>query len=99
MFKRIGIAEAREILARRDGIVLDTRDARSFAEGHIDTARNISASDIPAIISTVARPTPLLVCCYHGNASQDYAQIFCDFGFLEVYSLDGGYAAWAAAHS
>jgi len=37
---------------------------------------------------------PVLLVCYHGNASQTYGQMFADFGFAEVYSLDGGFAAW-----
>jgi len=39
----------------------------------------------------------VLLYCYHGNASQTYGQMFADFGFAEVYSLDGGFAAWQRA--
>jgi thiosulfate/3-mercaptopyruvate sulfurtransferase len=96
-YKRIGVAEAQALLSQPETIVLDVRDAQSFAKGHITGARNITANDIPSILSKVAKPVPLLICCYHGNASQEYARIFCDFGFLDVSSLDGGFEAWHAA--
>lgn len=96
-YKRIGVAEAQMLLSRAETVVFDVRDGRAFAQGHITGARNITISDIPAILSKVTKPTPLLICCYHGNASQEYARVFCDFGFLDVYSLDGGFEAWQAA--
>jgi thiosulfate/3-mercaptopyruvate sulfurtransferase len=75
-------------------LVLDVRDAGSFARGHIDSARNVTMSDLSGLIATTPKDQAVLICCYHGNASQLYAQIFSDFGFSDVASLDGGYEAW-----
>jgi rhodanese-related sulfurtransferase len=36
-----------------------------------------------------------LIYCYHGNASQNWAQMFADFGFTDVCDLIGGHAAVA----
>ena len=38
--------------------------------------------------------TSLLIYCYHGHTSQHLAEFFSDFGFKDVYSLEGGYEAW-----
>ena len=48
------------------------------------------------VVNSLAKDVPILIYCYHGNASQTYAQAFVDFRFSEVYSIDGGYAALQA---
>ncbi len=95
-FRRVGLAEAELILMREDAIVLDVRDAKSFAQGHIERARNVSMTDVSAVLETAPKHSPILIYCYHGNASQEFAQIFSDFRFREVYSLDGGFDAWSS---
>ena len=43
--------------------------------------------------------TPVIVCCYHGISSQQAAQFLIHQGFEEVYSLDGGFAAWSLSQT
>lgn len=93
-FRRIDVATAEGWLRRPGVLVLDVRDAGSFARGHIESARNITMSDLSGLIATTPKDRAVLVCCYHGNASQQYAQILSDFGFSDVASLDGGHEAW-----
>jgi len=95
-FRRIGVAEAALLLERGDLLLLDARDAGSFETSHIDGARPVSSANLAAVINATAKTRPILIYCYHGNASQELAQIFSDFGFTDVYSLDGGYQAWRA---
>jgi thiosulfate/3-mercaptopyruvate sulfurtransferase len=92
-FQRIDVQRA-EALARGDLAVLDVRDAGSFDQLHIDGAQHVTSANLSAVLGATARTRPILIYCYHGNASREYAQIFSDFGFPEVYSLDGGYEAW-----
>ena len=93
-FQRIDVTQAEGLLEHRDLLVLDARDAASFAKSHVDGAQPISSANLSALVGNTARTRPILIYCYHGNASQEYAQTFSDFGFGEVYSLDGGYEAW-----
>lgn len=93
-FRRIGVREAEVLFARGDFVVLDARDAGSFDTSRITGAQPVSSANLSALLSATAKARPILIYCYHGNASQEYAQIFSDFGFSEVYSLDGGYEAW-----
>lgn len=95
-FRRIDVGGAQRLAAAPDTLVLDVRDAAVFVRGHIDRAQNITMGDLSALINGTNRQRPILICCYHGHASQAYAEILTDFGFAEVYSLDGGYEAWAA---
>ena len=93
-FKCIGIREAKELLDRPETLVLDVRDAKAFRRGRIDGAQRVSISELSVILNGTARDTPVLIYCYRGHASREYAQAFSDFGFTEVYSLDGGFEAW-----
>jgi rhodanese-related sulfurtransferase len=93
-FQRIDAQRAETLFARSDLAVLDVRDAGSFDQSHIDGARHVTSANLSAVLGATARTRPILIYCYHGNASREYAQIFSDFGFPEVYSLDGGYDAW-----
>ncbi|HUB63352.1 MAG TPA: ankyrin repeat domain-containing protein [Methylocella sp.] len=94
-FQRIGVPEARSLIEGRGVLLLDVRDAESFRRSHVAGAQNVSIANLDTILQTMARSMPILIYCYHGYASQEYAQIFSDFGFSEVYSLDGGYKAWS----
>jgi len=93
-FQHIDVRRAEALLSRRDPLVLDARDAGSFATSRIDGAQPVSSTNIDAVIGVTAKTRPILIYCYHGNASREYAQTFSDFGFTEVYSLDGGYEGW-----
>jgi rhodanese-related sulfurtransferase len=95
-FKRIAVQEADDILERPDIAVLDVRDATSFREKHIDGAQHVSHANVSIWLGGLSKAIPVLIYCYHGQASQEYAQMFSDFGFTEVYSLDGGYQAWCS---
>jgi thiosulfate/3-mercaptopyruvate sulfurtransferase len=73
--------------------LFDTRDAASYAKDHLPGAQALAERDIGQWISRLPHTQPILIYCYHGNASQGYAKTFADFGFSEVYSIDGGFQA------
>jgi rhodanese-related sulfurtransferase len=85
---------------QRDGVlVLDARDDASFRTAHIKGAQQISVSNIPALMQQTKNTQPIVIYCYHDNASREYAQMFADFGFTDLYSVDGGYEAWSKSGS
>ena len=93
-FQRINTTEARNIMARNNVLLLDMRDEASFDLAHIEAAQHVSSTNVDAVIFSASKNVAVLIYCYHGDASQVYAQMFADFGFREVYSLDGGFEAW-----
>ena len=99
LFKRIDAATASQLLARDNVLVLDSRDQGSFELARIASARHLHSGNLDATLLGTPKATPVLLYCYHGNASQIYGQMFTDFGFAEVYSLDGGFEAWQQLHS
>jgi len=98
-FKRIDAEAARQLLTRDNVRVFDSRDQASYDLAHIASARHLSSGNLDATLIGTPKATPVLLYCYHGNASQTYGQMFADFGFAEVYSLDGGFAAWQRAQA
>jgi rhodanese-related sulfurtransferase len=93
-FKRIGIDAACTLLSHPDILILDVRDPASFQRAHIAAAVNVSPENVFPVLQSAPKNRPVLIYCYHGNSSQTYAQLFADYGFTEVYSLDGGYEEW-----
>lgn len=84
---RISASEALTLLAQDDATVFDVRDSAAYQAGHLAMDR------IPAWSKRLNKDAPVLVYCYHGNSSQEYAQMLADFRFNRVYSVDGGFAA------
>lgn len=96
-FTRIDAATAWERLRSSERAVLfDVRDVADYRRQHIPGAAHLSMERMMAWMKRLAKDVPILIYCYHGNASQTYAQAFVDFRFSEVYSIDGGYAALQA---
>jgi len=88
---------ARLLREEADLIVFDVRDAASYAREHLHGARHLDEAGLSSWIRRLSCERPLLIYCYHGNASQTYAQAFADFRFTRAYSADGGYPALCEA--
>ena len=93
-FERVGADFARQLMAGGEALVLDMRDPTSYENGHIEGAEHVTEANIFNFLSGTPKDKPVLIYCYHGNASQVYAKTFADFRFKKVYSLDGGYEGW-----
>jgi thiosulfate/3-mercaptopyruvate sulfurtransferase len=94
-FQRIKVEEAIELAGREDALLLDVRTADAFAREHVAGAQHATLSGLSPLIMGTEKTRPIVIYCYRGNASQEYAQAFSDFGFAEVYSVDGGFEAWS----
>lgn len=95
-FQRVSAAEAEALLSRPELRVLDARDVQSHAAGHIAGATYFGSAELDLAVFDKNKRQPVLLYCYHGNASQIHAQTLADFGYAEVYELIGGYEAWRA---
>lgn len=98
VFRRLTAAELPAWLAARpNALVLDTRDEASHAQGALPGAQRLHARNQDELLLYIDHRRPVLIYCYHGHASRTWAQMFADFGFVQVTDLLGGYAAWANA--
>ena len=93
-WKRITAAQVHPLCQRDELIIFDVRDAASYQQGHMKQARHLAEANLEFALFKTPKSSPLLIYCYHGNASQSYAKIFADFGFKEIYDLIDGYEAW-----
>ena len=96
-YKRISIVEAQGLMSD-DATIVDVRDPQSYSMHHIDNAVHISNENIQQFIDDTDKTKPLIIYCYRGNSSQDAAQYLSNKGFLNVYSMDGGFEEWTLNH-
>lgn len=99
-FQTISAKEAKLKFFKDDGSpeegvkVLDIRDERSFNEGHINSAQHLDNANFSEFLQSTDSAESIMVYCYHGIMSQGVAAHLVENGFLDVYSLNGGYEAW-----
>lgn len=95
-YQRISVEQAQRLLATENTMLLDMRDARAYCQGHDPRATRLSELNLRTLLKSTPYHVHLIICCERGYASRDMAQLFSDFGFINCYSLDGGYEAWKA---
>ncbi|TWH76281.1 rhodanese-related sulfurtransferase [Azomonas agilis] len=88
-------------LIRRDKTltVFDVRDLHSYKQEHLEGSMHLAEDRLPLWFNRLDKKAPVLIYCYHGNSSKTFAQMFSDFHFQRVYSVDGGYRPLASALS
>jgi len=94
-YKRISIEKAQELMSDQTAII-DVRDRQSYSIGHIKNAVHVSDENIQQFIDGTDKSKPLIIYCYRGNSSQNAADYLSDKGFLDVYSMDGGFEEWSS---
>lgn len=92
--KQISVAEAQTRLASRSAIFLDIRDSASYESDHIEGAVHLSDANLQTFLQSADKNKPTIVYCYHGISSQGAAQFFQEQGFVDVFSMTGGFAGW-----
>lgn len=93
-FKNINIDEFEFFSNHNNSIIIDIRDNESFSQSHIVNAKHLSMDNIMSFIEETDKDTYVLIYCYKGYSSQKIANFLTDSGFINVYSLIGGFNAW-----
>ena len=94
-FKIITVHEANDLINNDNVTLLDIRDEKSFSQGHIPNAINLSNNNIDEVIKKSDREDNILIYCYKGISSQNVAQHFCNLGYKNVFSLEGGFTEFS----
>ena len=89
--------KASDFIVQNSPIIVDIRDAVAYQQGHIPGAQHVPPVNLFDFALQQDKNQPVLICCYHGISSQQAAKFLVDQGFTDVYSLAGGYCAWAEA--
>lgn len=98
MFKQLSCQEAESVIGEGNLVIADVRDIDSYNEDHISGAVHLSMPTLQDFCETADKNQPILVYCYHGITSQSVAQHLIEQGFVQVYSLVGGFETWKEHH-
>lgn len=96
-FTPISVEQAAALL-KPETRIIDIRDTDSFAQGHLPGAQHFDRQALFDLMEEGPKDQPHLIYCYKGNASQTAAQLLAEEGFINVYSLVGGFNQWAEQH-
>ena len=96
MFKNVNVQQA-QALADSGVIIVDVRDPKEWARGHIAGARLVTLSSIRESGTATLPRRGVLFVCAAGVRSQLAARLAAEAGIREVYSLVGGTNAWSRA--
>ncbi len=75
-------------------VIVDIRDADSFAAGHMPGAVHLDNHSVTRFIQQADLDAPTIVVCYHGHASQSAAAWLHSQDFDQVFSMNGGFEEW-----
>jgi rhodanese-related sulfurtransferase len=80
-------------------LIIDIREEKQFASGHIAGAKHISRDDLELKITQIAPEltTPILVYCAVGSQAPSAAEKLARMGYHNVSSLNGGLQSWLEA--
>ena len=80
----------------RAWVVIDVRDKSEFAAGHIDGAINIPFREILHHLDELpnSKTAPILLYCHTQKRATHALVVLHELGYLKVYNLEGGYAAY-----
>lgn len=80
-----------------DAYLLDVREPDEWAAGHPPGAHHVPMMQIPTRADEVPTNRDVVVVCRVGGRSAQVVAYLKQRGFDNVYNLDGGMFAWAAA--
>ncbi|HQT30514.1 MAG TPA: rhodanese-like domain-containing protein [Thiobacillus sp.] len=102
--KLSGVEQADTLKATRlyndDALVLDVREDKEFAAGHIPKAKHIPLGQLDKRINELDKfkGKPILVTCRSGQRSARACGMLKKAGFETVYNQAGGIIAWERAN-
>lgn len=94
-FEAINVEQAYSRWKDGSAALVDIRDPQSFEAGHTPGAFHLTNASLQTFMQQNDFERPVMVMCYHGNSSRSAAQYLLHQGFDAVYSIDGGFEAWA----
>lgn len=102
--KLSGVEQADTLKATRlyndDALVLDVREDKEFAAGHIPKAKHIPLGQLAGRIKELDKfkGKPILVTCRSGQRSARACGMLKKAGFETIYNQAGGIIAWERAN-
>lgn len=94
--KTINVQELKELIdAKADFQLVDVRELNEYENANLDGLL-ISLSEIPARYEEIAKDKQVVIHCRSGVRSANaIAYLEQNFGYENLYNLEGGILAWA----
>lgn len=94
--KKVSKTEFAELMKKNGAQLIDVRTPREFSNGFIEGAKNIdyNGDTFEKQMKKLDKTKPVLVYCAAGGRSENAAELLQEWGFKEVYDLEGGYNGW-----
>ena len=92
----VGTLEATRLM-NQGSLVLDVRDEKDFASGHLPKARHIPLSDLAGRVGEIGKFKEKPVLVTGGARAGAAVRLLRKEGFNNVFQLKGGLAAWQQA--
>ncbi|RKZ38932.1 MAG: rhodanese-like domain-containing protein [Gammaproteobacteria bacterium] len=88
------------LINHENAIILDVREAKEYAEGHILNSVHIPLSTLSDKMARLEkyRNQPLIASCLSGSRSGNACRMLKKNGFEKVHNLKGGITAWQNAN-
>ena len=98
--KQIGPAEATLLINHENALLIDVREDKEFADGHIINSRHIPMNTVQQRIAELAdhKDKPVIVSCRSGARSNTVCGWLRKHDFENVSNLKGGIMAWQNAN-
>jgi len=95
---KVSLLQATQMINQGKTVVLDVREPKEFAAGHLRDAKNIPLKELPKRLGELekAKAKSVIVVCQSGVQSTKAVSQLSRAGFGSVFSLNGGLAAWQA---
>lgn len=95
VLREIRAKEAQERMAQ-GALLLDVREDIELTMSAVKGARHIPMGQVPERLSELPKEAEIVCMCHHGQRSAGVAGFLREQGYMNVASLAGGIAAWAA---
>ncbi len=99
-FRGLTPAGLTTLVNRENALLIDVSSQADFEKGHIPGAKHVAMSQFDPESKDLAKvkDLPVAIVCGNGQTSAQAAQRLKKAGFSQVFSLEGGLAAWREAH-
>ena len=95
----IGTLEATRLMNQGPTLILDVREEKDFAAGHLPKARHIPVRELSRRVEEIAKfkAKPVIVTDKSGARAGAASRFLKREGFTNVFTLKGGLSAWQQA--
>lgn len=97
--RQVGPEEATQLINHDGGVVIDVRDDKEYAEGHIINSLHVPMASVQSRIGELEKykQKPVIVSCRSGARSNTVSGWLRKHNFENVANLKGGVMAWQNA--